>query len=112
MLLGIVVLLGACGGGDDTADESTDTGDTGDTATEEGATDTAAGEEIFKKNCASCHGADLAGGMGPDLTKVGADHTADEIKDIIENGTGQMPPQKQVSGEDRDTLANWLAEKK
>jgi cytochrome c oxidase cbb3-type subunit 3 len=29
----------------------------------------AAGEELFgKMNCAGCHGYDLAGGMGPDLT--------------------------------------------
>src|SRR5699024_12021610 len=43
-------------------------------------------EAIFSQNCASCHGDDLSGGMGPDLTKVGSELSADEIKDIIENG--------------------------
>src|SRR5699024_4826816 len=69
-------------------------------------------EEIFESNCASCHGGDLSGGAGPDLTAVGADHSSDEIKDIIENGVGSMPAQEQVSEDDATTLSDWLAEKK
>nr|P80091.1 RecName: Full=Cytochrome c-550; AltName: Full=Cytochrome c550 [Virgibacillus halodenitrificans]AAB21857.1 cytochrome c550=c-type monoheme ferricytochrome [Bacillus halodenitrificans, ATCC 49067, Peptide Partial, 35 aa] [Virgibacillus halodenitrificans] len=34
-----------------------------------GSVDSAAAEEVFESNCASCHGADLSG-AGPDLTQV------------------------------------------
>lgn len=112
ILFGTTLVLGACGG-DDGANESTDNGDAGTDTEEDGGTvDTAAGEEVFKANCTSCHGGDLKGGVGPDLTKVGADHSADDIKDIVQNGQGQMPAQKQVTGDDLDAVANWLAEKK
>ncbi|RDW19215.1 cytochrome C [Oceanobacillus arenosus] len=90
-------------------------------AAEEGRTDQTEGtggevltdpEEIFQKNCSACHGADLSGGMGPDLTAVGSKHSAEEIITIIHNGTGQMPAQKQVADEEATLLADWLSEKK
>ncbi|HLQ72710.1 MAG TPA: cytochrome c [Bacillota bacterium] len=102
-LLGSALVLGACGGSDDDAGDS---GDSGEDAT----TETAAAEEIYKKSCASCHGSDLEGGAGPGLENVGSDHSADEIADIIDNGTGSMPAQN-LSEEDRDELADWLAAK-
>lgn len=118
ILFGSALVLGACGGGGDDGGND-EPADNGDTNTEEstgdesgGSVDTAAAEEMFQNNCASCHGADLSGGMGPDLTAVGADHSADDIVNIIQNGKGQMPAQKQVSEEDAQTLASWLAEKK
>jgi|SRR5690625_543705 len=113
IVFGSALVLGACGGGDDGADEPAD--DNGDTDTEEsagdegGSVDTAAAEEAFQASCASCHGADLTGGAGPDLTDAGANYSADEIVDIIENGTGSMPAGT-ATGEDVDLLANWLAE--
>src|SRR5699024_2505482 len=60
-------------------------------------------------NCATCHGDDLSGGNGPDLTKVGSELSKDEIHDIIENGKGDMP-QGIVVGEDADIVAEWLSE--
>ncbi|WP_188454127.1 cytochrome c551 [Virgibacillus oceani] len=120
VLFGSALVLGACGGGDDGASDNADD-NAGDNATEEpadnggsegGTVDTAAAEELFESNCASCHGADLSGGVGPDLTKVGSRYSADEIAGFIQNGKGQMPPQKQVSKEDAQTIASWLAEKK
>ena len=68
-------------------------------------------EEIFANQCSSCHGADLSGGVGPDLTKVGADLSVDEIEDVIVNGKGSMPPGLAV-GEEAKALAEWLSEKK
>jgi mono/diheme cytochrome c family protein len=68
-------------------------------------------EAIFESNCASCHGADLSGGMGPDLTKVGNEHSEDEIQDIIINGYGDMPA-GMATEEEAEVLAGWLAEKK
>lgn len=69
-------------------------------------------DAIFQNNCAMCHGADLTGGAGPDLTAVGASKSVDEIKDIIQNGTGGMPAVPAVQGEELDALAQWLSEKK
>ncbi|MGM8212564.1 cytochrome c551 [Virgibacillus sp. W0430] len=112
LLFGTALVLGACGGGDDGAsDEPADTGDETEEAGDGGTVDTAAAEDVYKSSCASCHGADLSGGAGPDLTNVGSDHSADDIANIIENGQGNMPGGL-VSGDDVDLLANWLAEKK
>jgi len=108
VLFGVALVLAACGGGGD--DGGTEDG--GGTEESQGgseAVDTAAGEEVYQTNCASCHGADLSGGAGPDLTTVGSNYSVDEIKDIVTNGTGSMPAQD-VAGEDLDALANWLAE--
>ncbi|GGK03080.1 cytochrome c-551 [Lentibacillus kapialis] len=108
MLFGTALVLGACGGGGDNG------GDGGDSSGSDGGDTSEAGaaEELFQNNCASCHGQDLSGGAGPDLTSVGADHSADDIVNIIKNGKGQMPAQSQVSDEDAQTIASWLAEKK
>lgn len=102
ILFGSALVLGACGGGaDDTDDGAADTGDGGDTTETAGAA-----EEIYKDSCASCHGGDLSGGMGPELTGNGL--SADEISNIIENGQGSMPPVN-LSEEDRSEVANWLS---
>ncbi|MGM0941785.1 MAG: cytochrome c550 [Bacillota bacterium] len=68
-------------------------------------------EAIFETNCASCHGADLSGGMGPDLTKVGSELSQEEIQNVIKSGQGQMPPGMATDAE-AEVLAKWLAEKK
>ncbi|WP_188453636.1 cytochrome c550 [Virgibacillus oceani] len=69
-------------------------------------------EAIFENNCASCHGADLTGGMGPDLTKVGGRLSKDEIKDIVMNGRGSMPPGIIKEDAQAEAIAKWLSEKK
>lgn len=46
--------------------------------------------EFVTKNCASCHGGDLSGGVGPSL--LGLTLTEEEIIDIIISGPGTMPP--------------------
>jgi mono/diheme cytochrome c family protein len=112
MIFGSALVLGACGSSDDGAQEESDNNAEEPAENEGGTVDTAAAEELFESNCASCHGGDLSGGMGPDLTKVGSNHSADDIKDIIENGTGNMPAQKQVDEDDATTLADWLADHK
>lgn len=88
--LGSILVLGACGG-DDGGDESV-----------------SAGEAAYQDSCSSCHGGDLEGGSGPALDNVGDDYSAEEIEDIIENGTGSMPPMKNVSDDDRTEIADWL----
>lgn len=99
----LVFALAACGGGDDNAGD--------DTAGDNGTATTANAEEIFKGNCASCHGADLTGGAGPDLTKVGSKYSKDEISGIITDGRPGMPAGL-IDGDDKDAVASWLSEKK
>jgi mono/diheme cytochrome c family protein len=67
-------------------------------------------EALFKANCMSCHGANLEGDFGPNLTKVGSKLSKDKIAAQITNGGGDMPAQgKNVSAADIEVLAAWLA---
>ncbi|HEX6593244.1 MAG TPA: cytochrome c [Bacillota bacterium] len=69
-------------------------------------------EDVYSSNCAACHGAELSGGSAPDLTQIGSKMSADEIKDIILNGTdGGMPPVN-LPDTEAEELAQWLEEKK
>lgn len=67
----------------------------------------AAGEELAMKSCIGCHGGDLTGGMGPDLTGLEGKYTAEEIADIVQNGKGSMPG---VVGDpaEADAIAQFL----
>ncbi|WP_405101154.1 c-type cytochrome [Oceanobacillus sp. FSL H7-0719] len=96
--------------GTDNGTEQTENGGE-ESGSEEGETAGGDADAVFQNNCAMCHGADLSGGAGPDLTAVGASHSADEIKEIIQNGTGSMPPVPAVQGEELEALATWLSEK-
>lgn len=106
-LLGVlaVVIISFVGIGqrDDLANE----GQNGE-ETQEGET-AGSEEEIFQANCAACHGADLSGGAGPDLTQVGSKYSAEEIAEIIQEGLGSMPGGL-VQGEEQTALAEWLSE--
>ena len=79
---------------------------------EEGATTDVDADSVYQANCAMCHGADLASGSAPDLSAIGGSLSADEIKEIIQNGTdGGMPAIPAVQGAELDALASWLSEK-
>lgn len=93
----LVMSLAACGGGDD---EGGDTAQAGDA------------EKIYSQKCSSCHGGDLKGGMGPDLTAVGASKSKDEIAAIIKDGTDGGMPAGLIEGDDLDKVADWLSTKK
>ncbi len=99
MLFGAALVMGlaACGGGDD---EGGDTAQAGDA------------EKVYSQKCSSCHGGDLKGGMGPDLTAVGASKSKDEIAAIIKDGTQGGMPAGLIEGEDLDKVADWLSTKK
>ncbi|CAM4140883.1 cytochrome c551 [Geobacillus sp. FSL K6-0789] len=103
MFLGVSLALAACGGGGDNAGNNNGNNGGGDTA--------ASAEQIYKQNCASCHGQDLSGGVGPNLQKVGSKYSKEQIKEIIANGRGAMPAGI-IKGEDADKVAEWLASKK
>lgn len=68
-------------------------------------------EAIYANSCAACHGQDLSGGAGPELTTVGSKLSADEIQDVIVNGVGTMPAGL-VGNEEAEVLAEWLSEMK
>lgn len=68
-------------------------------------------EDIFKENCASCHGENLEGGNGPELDKIGKKLSKDDIHDQIKNGGGGMPAGI-IKGDEADAVAKWLSKKK
>lgn len=104
IVLGSLLALGACGSDDDS--DSNTPEDNGDETV-----DASGAEDIFKNNCATCHGDDLSGENGTDLTEVGSKMSKDEIEQQIEDGGNGMPGGL-VSGDDADTLSQWLSEKK
>ena len=91
-------------------------GDSEEIAGEEaGAGDEAGGsdfdpEGFYQQTCIACHGDayDEAGGMGPSLLGVGEELSVEEIREILVNGKGAMPP-GQVEEANADAMAEWVA---
>jgi cytochrome c551/cytochrome c550 len=127
--LSLVLILGACGddGADDTDDAATEeetTEETADDAADEEAAEEDASEEddgdastgdvdaegIAQNSCASCHGGDFSGGMGPAL--AGTDMNEDEFNDIVRNGEGSMPAfsEDQIDDEELSALYTYFSE--
>ncbi|WP_085991886.1 cytochrome c550 [Oceanobacillus senegalensis] len=102
-----VIIISFVGVGQRDAIQQAEEGGTEQSAEGEVSTDP---EAVFQANCAACHGADLSGGMGPDLTTVGSKYNAEDITGIIQNGKGQMPA-VQIPAEEAQLLAEWLSEK-
>ncbi|NIK12517.1 c-type cytochrome [Alkalibacillus almallahensis] len=102
LLIGFIsfmMILAACGGGDNSGSDG---------GSEEGnANETAQGEELFQQNCASCHGGDLTGGTGPDLTNASDSYDQSEIVTIITEGKGSMPAQD-VSEDEASQIADYV----
>jgi len=74
--------------------------------------DPAAGAQLYATNCTACHGANRAGipGTFPALTDVGKRLESGQIKDKIRKGGGLMPPFSQLSQQDVDDIASFLAQ--
>src|SRR5262249_47313988 len=72
------------------------------------------GAAVFQfKNCRNCHALDGSGGRrGPDLTRVGARMTRDQLIDQISNGTpggGNMPAYgKQINPAQMNVIVDFL----
>lgn len=108
--IGLVFLLSGLG--------ATDSGEE-DVATEEGSEESG-GEEassgdvdaegIARDNCASCHGQDFSGGMGPALAGTGL--AEDEFTSIVREGQGSMPAfsADQVADEELTALYQFFSE--
>jgi cytochrome c551 len=97
----LVFSVSACGGNDNA----------GNNDNSSGSVDATAANQIFQKNCASCHGNNLQGNIGPNLQKVGSKMSKSDILNQIKKGGGGMPPNV-ISGKDADVVATWLASKK
>lgn len=68
------------------------------------------GQELFRLNCAGCHGADLKGNPPtyPSLLNVKDKLTKEEIQTQIKNGKGSMPPMAHLSGKEINTIIGFL----
>ncbi|WP_248925200.1 c-type cytochrome [Paenibacillus hamazuiensis] len=77
------------------------------------ASDNSEASAIYKKQCLSCHGADLGGKVGPNLQKAGAKLSQEQLADKIRSGGGGMPAFKStLSEQEIESLSSWLAAKK
>lgn len=95
-----VLILGACGGGEE---------DTGESGGDEGGGETfdaAAAEESYQANCAQCHGENLEGMSGPELP---GDNSQEDVLEMIEHGGSGMPDNI-IEGEEAENVAAWVAE--
>ncbi|WP_101843049.1 cytochrome c551 [Halobacillus sp. Marseille-P3879] len=108
MLISFLFILGACGGGGD--EEGGNGGDTEESSEEQtdGDVDVEAAEQVYEQSCASCHGGDMEGNVGPALNEIGSKYSSEEIQEIIHNGKGSMQAQN-VEDQDAELVANWLA---
>ncbi|MGM9923413.1 MAG: cytochrome c551 [Bacillus sp. (in: firmicutes)] len=106
LFLGTSLVLAACGG-DQADDKPAGQGDSGEETT---TADAGQEMELYKNNCAGCHGGNLEGAMGPALDKVGASMSKEDIERVILEGKGAMP-KGVIKGDDATKVAAWLAEK-
>lgn len=109
LFIGTSLVLAACGGAADNADKDKDTAKN-DTTTNTADTDTATAK-LFENKCSACHGQDLTGGVGPNLTKVGSILSQDEMETIIKEGKGAMPGGL-IDESQAAQMAKWLSSKK
>jgi len=102
--IGLMFLLSFKGLGDakDLAKEKE-----GGEKTEETESASASPEDIYKQNCISCHGDAYQGGVGPALKGVGDRLSVDEVKNVITNGRGAMPPGL-VEEQNIDAMAKYI----
>lgn len=119
--LALPLLAVGCGGGDDkSATPETVVGSVpsetsgGGAATTGGGGegDAAAGEAVFKDNCATCHtlsAAGASGTVGPNLDDLKPD--AETVKSQVENGGGAMPAFKsQLTEEQIADVSAYVSE--
>lgn len=110
--IGLVFLLSGLGATDDGEE---------DVATEEGSEESGGGGEeassgdvdaegIARDNCASCHGQDFSGGMGPAL--AGTSLAEEDFTTTVREGRGSMPAftADQIADEELTALYQFFSE--
>ncbi|WP_430789858.1 c-type cytochrome [Virgibacillus flavescens] len=109
LLLALVMVISACGGGDGGDEGGTEEGTGGDTGETTAQGDAANGDEIYQSNCMSCHGQEGAGGSGPSL-QSSTDY--DAVMQQVKNGGGGMPAfEEQLSEQEIADVSAYITEK-
>jgi quinoprotein glucose dehydrogenase len=70
-----------------------------------------AGASLFDAQCSVCHGADREGSPPafPSLVNITERLSVNQIRSVISNGRGRMPPSSTLSNEDLDHLVTFLS---
>lgn len=68
-------------------------------------------QAALQARCSACHGSDLRGGSGPDLTTLGSRMNKEQIKEVLQKGRGRMPGGL-VQEQELEQVAAYLAEQK
>ncbi len=63
---------------------------------------------LYSSTCQTCHGVDMAGGVGPSLINVGQHVFYDEFRSTVINGKGQMPGFVHVDEETLKAMYRYL----
>lgn len=108
--------LGNGSGEEDTASEETTSEETADSGESEESSEEGASsgdvdaEGIARDNCASCHGQDFSGAMGPAL--AGTSLSEEDFTTIVRDGKGSMPAfsTDQVADEELTALYQFFSE--
>lgn len=68
------------------------------------------GQALYTANCASCHGSDLTGNPPayPSLVDIEDRMSKEEVKQIVSNGSGMMPPANSLSEEQKKAIIAFL----
>lgn len=116
----LIFHLGSGGGSDTASEEEAATEETADSGVESGESEES-GEEtassgdvdaegIARDNCASCHGQDFSGSMGPAL--AGTSLSEDDFTSIVRDGQGSMPAfsADQVADEELTAMYQFFSE--
>lgn len=103
--LSMVLILGACGSGEEEASEEPATEE--DSSASSGDVDA---ESIARDNCASCHGQDFSGAMGPAL--AGTSLAEEDFTTTVRDGKGSMPAfsADQIADEELTALYQFFSE--
>lgn len=96
LVIGSIFALSACDGHDKVRGPSADQ---------------PSAKQIFKQNCASCHGENLQGKSGPALDTIGRKLSKEDILKQMKEGGGGMPGGI-IKGTDAENVADWLADMK
>jgi quinoprotein glucose dehydrogenase len=68
------------------------------------------GHALYVTNCSACHGVNRKGSSGqfPDLTRIGARRSGEEIAALIQSGNGKMPSFPKLTADERKSIAGFL----
>jgi mono/diheme cytochrome c family protein len=112
-VVGVALLLGACGGGDDNGGGATSGAATTQQTTSSGGSQSASaqGKQIFTQNCGGCHtlaDAGTNGQVGPVLDELKPDKA--RVQRQVTNGGAKMPSFKgKLSAAQIDAVATYVS---